>query len=115
VRSDGGVEQRREDRQKHARRRAHPRLVADVGGLAGPGAGPASRARDGGALWVGPRGGGRGPAVCFLCARGGGFPPHPRALVKAPSKAWPARNPPTTPPLRAASSPCFRSAFQATR
>src|ERR1700730_18487162 len=56
VRSDGGVEQRREGRQKHPRRRAHPRLVANGGGLEGLVAAHASRQRIGIPLGSGPRG-----------------------------------------------------------
>src|SRR5262244_524395 len=40
---------------------------------------------------------------------------HPDGFGKGAIEGVPARNRPTTPPLPAASSPCFRSAFPATR
>jgi putative tricarboxylic transport membrane protein len=60
-------------------------------------------------------GGGPVTASFMSYALGGAYPLIPSALEKAPSKALPVRNPPTTPPSPAASSRSCHSASRAIR
>ncbi len=90
-------------RQKHARRRAHPRLVAHGGGLAASWR-PILRGSGSASCSAGPGGGPVTASFMSYALETAPVRDTATASARARSKASPARNRPTTPPSPAASS-----------